>query len=188
MGRLSGANCVVTTPQHSFTRSGWCLCLRGIVARLLRLTYLWGEVDWTAQHRASACWQVSRREPGDGGVLRGRERVAQVRALSLRSAATAEPGGQGWCRDGGRCGAVCSRRDAVSGRRVAGRPSLVERAEEAESACYGRAATGGAAAVPSRRVSKLHVEAAMAAFLPLGAHAHAHACAHARHTRTLEGG
>lgn len=82
---------------------------------------------------------------------------------------------------------LCSRRDAVSGRRVAARPSVVEWAEEAESACYGRAATGGAAAVPSRRVSGLHVEAWMAAFSPsLGAHAHVHACAHARHT--LEGG
>jgi hypothetical protein len=29
-----------TAPQHSFTKTGWCLCLRGIVACLLRLTCL----------------------------------------------------------------------------------------------------------------------------------------------------
>ena len=85
---------------------------------------------------------------------------------------------RGWA-----CGAVCSCRDAVSGRRVAGSPSLVEWAEEAESACYGRAATGGAAAVPSRRVSKLRVEeGGDDCFFTLGAHAHAHACTHTRHT------
>jgi hypothetical protein len=32
--------CPLTTPQHSFTRSDWCLCLREIVARLLLCTYL----------------------------------------------------------------------------------------------------------------------------------------------------
>jgi hypothetical protein len=35
--------------QHSFTETGWCLCLRGIVACLLRLTCL---------------------SDGDGGLLR----------------------------------------------------------------------------------------------------------------------
>jgi hypothetical protein len=32
-------------PQHSFTKTGWCLCLRGIVACLLRLTCL-SNRDW----------------------------------------------------------------------------------------------------------------------------------------------
>jgi hypothetical protein len=36
----SGNGSPSTTPQHSFTKTGWCLCLRGIVACLKRLTCL----------------------------------------------------------------------------------------------------------------------------------------------------
>jgi hypothetical protein len=60
---VANVRCPLTTPQHNFTKTDWCLCLRGIFARLLLCTFLLG-VTKIPEHRVSPYWHGTSRDPG----------------------------------------------------------------------------------------------------------------------------
>jgi hypothetical protein len=108
-----------------FTKTGWCLCLRGIVACQLRLTYLFNRSRAYA-HRVSACWRGTSRDPGSG-----MRRAVAASGVGLRALAASSARSRG--RGGVRCGGVSGRlmrAPCLQGRRAVsltrGRPACAE--------------------------------------------------------------
>lgn len=66
-------------PLHSFTKTGWCLCLRGIVARLLQLTCLARRGQEASRPGVSVLAEQTSRDPGrrDEEVVSGSARCCR---------------------------------------------------------------------------------------------------------------